>query len=483
MLRKISWLLLFLLVKFSVALPEVTPNTPQAVCLIKDGKERDSQWLAYVIGALRDGPLNNLDEKKATVEQTLSKYSADSKCPLIYFAESLYQGRLKHTQERQNALTNAIRSADKINNDFLVFKFFNFLAYNQTEEGNVIGAVSSYRMAKKYAVKLNDVISQIVTDINISDVFYKNELYNQSLFYLQQASDLSDKYYPNDQRINNVIYYNKSESFFRLNKLDSLKIYNAKLRKSKAATNKIFTYQNRTGYYLFLLNHQYKQAIGLIRAMQLNGHFDFNDRDFANLSYAYYMDGQIDSAKSVTDHLLSDPAQANHPEIKYHLYSLLAKIAEQRGHDKVASANYKLSLQQAENNMGRITRVNDISSLIKVDELENYYLQKDETYQRQRVVLILAIVFALLVALVITVFYRSVRQKRHYEMLLFSAKKQELAFINSHDVRKHLSNIMGLVDIMCADKNKDNERTKQYLFNSAQNLDKAIKNIAEKIDS
>lgn len=481
MLRRISCLLLFLSLNSSYAQP--ADAGLQTIQSTKDKTEREKQWIYYVISSLQAAQFSTLDLQKARIEIALKRYNADNKKALIYFSESIYHGRLKHTKESDFALENAIHAADQTHDDYLLFKFLNFLAYSQTEEGNVIGAVSSYRMAKQYAIKLKDIRSQIITDINISDAFYKNEFYNQSLFYLQQASALNNNYSPNDERVNNVIYYNKSENFFRLNETDSLGLYNAKLKKSAAIANKLFTYQNRTGYYLFLLNHDYKRAIDSIRAMQVNKRFDFNDRDLQNLADAYFMNGQTDSAKLITDRLLTKPSQANHPEIKYHLYNLLGKIAEQRGDYKAAAANFKLSLQQSEDNMGRITQVNDISSLIKVDELENYYLQKDEIYQRERIALILAIIFILLIVLVIATFYRTVKQKRRYEKLLFIAKKQELAFINSHEVRKHLTNVMGLVEVMCTCSNKDDQQAREYLFKSAQNLDKAIKNIAEKIDS
>ena len=485
MSRKIWFLLLCLLLTSFKVQSNVKGLASETISLIKDKNARDDQWLNFIFKTLQNTRFKALNAKKATIEAALQKYCPDSKEALTYFTENVYQARLKHPKESEIALTNAIHEADKTDDDYLVFKFLNFLAYSQTEEGDVIGAVSSYRMAKKYAIKLKDIRSEIVTDINVSDVFYKNEFYKQSLFYLEQATRLNHKYSPADQRINNVIYYNKCESFFKLNQPDSLKLYNAKLKNSPANTNKLFTYQNRTDYYLYLLNHDYTHAIGIMRAMRPDKRFDFNDRDLQNLSEAYFMNGQADSAELITDRLLTEPSLANHPEIKYHLYSLLGKIAEQRGNYKTAAINFKLSLQQSQDNMNRITQVNDISSLIKVDELENYYLQKDEIYQRERAALILAIIFALLIVLVITVFYRTVKQKRHYEKLLFTAKKQELAFINSHDVRKHLANIMGLVDVLgkCKNKEKEFDRAKQYLYNSSQNLDKAIKNIAEKIDS
>jgi hypothetical protein len=82
-------------------------------------------------------------------------------------------------------------------------------------------------------------------------------------------------------------------------------------------------------------------------------------------------------------------------------------------------------------------------------------------------------------------FYRTVKQKRHYEQLLFVAKKQELSFINSHDVRKHLTNIMGLITVIeqSDDKEQSYQEAEGYLFTAARQLDQSIRNISEKLDS
>src|SRR5258708_35359329 len=107
-------------------------------------------------------------------------------------------------------------------------------------------------MANKDAIKLNDTNLQMIIDLNISDVYYKNNFYSQSLFYLDQAQAIGARFWPDDQRVKNIIYYNKSENFFRMNLPDSLMVYNEKLKKSKANTFKLYTYKNTTDYYFYL---------------------------------------------------------------------------------------------------------------------------------------------------------------------------------------------------------------------------------------
>jgi signal transduction histidine kinase len=94
-------------------------------------------------------------------------------------------------------------------------------------------------------------------------------------------------------------------------------------------------------------------------------------------------------------------------------------------------------------------------------------------------------VVAVLAIAVIAMFYRNTKQKRHYEKLLFAAKKEELAYINSHDIRRHLTNILGIIDVVQHSEHKEKEylQAEEYLFRSAEELDRAIKNISEKLDN
>jgi hypothetical protein len=462
----------------------VKPDSLLNILKVKEKKPKEKLLVAYIRHSLMACPPGELQRTRAAINQSLQKTNIQDRAAFGYFTESMFQRRLQHIGASEDAMVKAIQSADKDNDYFLSYTLLNYQAGMQTEEGNVIGAVNSYRMANKDAIKLDDTNLQMIIDINISNVYYKNDFYYQSLFYLAQAQAMGDRFWPDDQRIKNIIYYNKCENFFRMNKPDSLLIYNQKLKTSKALTYKLYTYKNRTDCYLYMLRHDYKKAINLIHAMQKDEGYKFDDEDLQNLSDAFYDDGQLDSAKFVMTDLLFKPSESNHPEIKYHLYEVLGKIAEQQKQYRSASVYFKLSLQQTEDNLSRLTQVGNISSLIKVDAMEGYYLQKDETYEKERLWLIFAVVFAVLIILVTAMFYRTIKQKRHYEKLLFATKKEELAFINSHDVRKHLTNILGLIEVIGQSDNKEKEffQAENYLFQSAQELDRSIKDISKKLD-
>jgi len=386
--------------------------------------------------------------------------------------------------DAEAAMIKAIKHAGYNGDHYLMYSFLSHLAFIQTDEGNAIDAVTSYGLSKKEALKLKDPHLQMQLDVNMSDVYYKNNFYSQSLFYLNQAEELVNKYSPSDDHINKIIYYNKAENFFRMNKPDSLKHYHDKLMAIKGNIYKLYTYQKRTEYYLDILKYDFKRAITRIKSLQQDSLYKYIDQDQQNLADAYYNGGQPDSAITIIKELLEQPLEVNHPEIKYHLYKVLGQIAQGRGDHNLAAANFKLSLEQAEDIINRLTQVGNISSQIKIDEIEGSYLQKDEAYKKERIWLTFVVVVALFVIILIAVFYRSAKQKRHYEKLLYTTQKEELAFINSHEVRKHLSNIMGIIDVI---KNSD-DRVKEYklfedhLLASAQYMDDAIKNISAKLD-
>jgi hypothetical protein len=85
---------------------------------------------------------------------------------------------------------------------------------------------------------------------------------------------------------------------------------------------------------------------------------------------------------------------------------------------------------------------------------------------------------------VAVVSYRIIRQKRYYELLIYDANRKELAFINSHEVRRHLANILGLAYMIKESEVNDNERllAENHLLEAARELDESIRNIAQKLN-
>lgn len=484
MIKKVCFLLFCVILLTNARSSDIKTDSVLKIIRLSDQYLRERALVNYITGYFLNAGIDSLPMAATRFNDLLSKYKVENREGFDYLIQSIQQGRLLNLSEEENLLVKAIESVGKNRDHYLLYTFFNYLAYTQTLDGNVIGAVSSYRMAKKEADILKDPHMELSIDINISDVYYKYDFYSQSLYYLNRAQALKTRNDPENERVKDIIYYNKSENFFRMNRIDSLRKYHALLKRSKVKTDNLYTYVNRTEYYILLLKRDYSHAIALINKLKADSLYKFRSLDRRNLAVAYFNGDEPDSAKYLINQLLAEPDQLNHPEIKYQFYQILGKIAEQKHDRQLAVINYKAALQQVEENLHRLTQVGDISSQIKMDEAEAAYIQKSEIYKRQQLWLIFTVVVSFLIILVIAMFYRNIMQKRHYEKMLYATKKHELAFINSHEVRKHLSNILGIIDVIKNSSNKEKEylQAQDHLHKSAESLDDAIKNISDKLD-
>lgn len=486
MLRRALPLFLFIFLTLnSLALPVPLKNDSLVYTLrLTDSTIKSRKLVSYIKNYFGALPLDSFGKAKLRLHQSLLKYDAENTPAYDLYIESIFHNRLLLTDQAKADLLKAIDIAAKTPDHYLLYTFFSNLAFIQTYEGNAIEAVSSFRTAKKEAIILNDALLQVIVDINISDIYYRYNFHSQSLYYLGQARAEIAMQHLIQPRLENIITYNICENYFRMDEPDSLKKYNGKLKASINHTYKLYTYIKRTNYYIDLLNHNYREAINLINSLPHDALYKHDIIDTQNLADAYYKAGMPDSAKLIINQLLNDKAEYNHPEIKYHLYEILGEIAQKNNDIKEAAYDFDMALQQSKDNVSKLIQVGDISSRIKVDDMENAYMRQDEIYKRERLWLIFIIVVALLCIAVVTMFYRAARQKRHYEKLLFSAKKQELSFINSHEIRRHLSNILGIIETLKKSDNKHEEyqEAEDHLLYSAEKLDEAIKNISEKLE-
>jgi hypothetical protein len=228
-----------------------------------------------------------------------------------------------------------------------------------------------------------------------------------------------------------------------------------------------------------LLKHNYKEGIQTIKALLKDSLYVKGDIDEQYLANAYFNNGQSDSAASIINKLLVQPSVANLPEMKFQLYEMLGEIAQIKNDSILASFYFKQALQQSKQHVNNLTQIGNESSQMQINDVQNLYYENMLLYKKERLRLQFIIMLAILTVIVTAIFYRSSRQKRHYEKLLYAAQKHELAIMNSHEVRNHLSNILGLLDLM--DDGNEFLKTKDYLHYSAEQLDKALKNVSQKL--
>ncbi|QHS56877.1 tetratricopeptide repeat protein [Mucilaginibacter sp. 14171R-50] len=451
---------------------------------ITDPDLKEKKLVLNIRYYFNDVPVKKLETTKSELLNILQTHHVQNQEALEYFVETMYQMGIKRYKEAEKTLTKATELAHKNKAHYLLYACFTHMAFLQTIKGNTIEAISNFRLARKEALTLNDAYIQAMVDINISDIYYKNNLYSQSLLYLQEAQGIVDQKKFADNILQVMIWSNKAENYFCLGKADSVALYSKLLNNAPNTSGRLYTIHKRMAYYLALLQQNYQQAVALIRAAKDDPKFVFEAYDELNLADAYFKAGKLDSARNVALQVLAGREYQNHPEIQVRLYEILGGVALNRSDKDEAVLQYQLALGQAKKQIERLTQVGIISSQIKVDEIEGAYIRKEESFKRTRLWLVFTAISAILIIGIGTMLYRNIRQKRHYEQLFFKFKKDELAFINSHEVRRHLSNILGIVTVIENSDNKEDafHESRNHLVNAAVQLDDAIKNISAKLD-
>ena len=307
-MKKVLLLLLFFC--FAVHLKSLAvvlrTDTLVQILKLKDTNLREHKLVKYIQDNFGGIPIDSVAPDKIKVDKFFTNYYINNIEAYDLYIESIYQNRLLNSDEAQRDLSKAIEIAARSGDHYLLYTFLSHVAFIQTYNGNAIGAIASFGEAKKEAMYLKDAYLEVIIDINISDIYYRYNFYSQSLDYLRQAQELVTREQMTDPRLWNIIYYNKCENYFKMGSSDSVVKYSSLLKNSKNTTAKLYTYINRTQYFIYLLNHNYKKVIQIITALPGDKQYKFETIDKQNLADAWVNTGQPDSAKKVIDGLLAD---------------------------------------------------------------------------------------------------------------------------------------------------------------------------------
>ena len=450
-----------------------------------DANGRQKDLVLYLRYAFDDIPVKDLSQAQKEIAGLLQSYHVTNQEGLNDFINVICDLRRNNYAGAQNSLTKAIDEAQKKEDHYLLYACFTHLAFLQNDRGDEVDAISAYRAAKREATIVNDPFMQIVIDVNLSDIYYRNRMFGQAMFFLNEAQSLVDSHAIKSQRTVDAINYNMAEVYYQNHNIDYLRKYNKLLNEAKSGSPGLYTFQKRTDYYLEMLQANYPSAIKTINKLQKDSAYKFSMIDERNLADAYFGAGLLDSAKFIVERLINDPQEKGHYEVNLYYYKLLGDIENKRGNDKDAADYYKMALAHSLEQLKRSINVGSVSSQIRIDQIENSYVIRAETFKRERLWLIFIIIVAALLIIIGSLFYYSIHKKKYYEKLLFEAQKNEIAFINSHEVRRHASNIMGIMQMINQgeDKYENFIEAEKYLLSELANLDKAIRNISNKLNS
>ncbi|OOQ59909.1 hypothetical protein BC343_27510 [Mucilaginibacter pedocola] len=424
---------------------------------------------------------NAFDGKLPALTDTLAKYQIEHGEMYVSLAGALVNRRESHYNEARQLLLKGIEHATKADNLFFLYYFHLNLAYVETDTGNSLDAILHYRETRRLAGMMNKPQLQVITDIGLSDIYMHLQLYEQALKYLDEV-DAYSKSNKADTRSPAFVAVNKAEIFFKLGNKDSLDIY---LGKFNTLYKRNFDEQNaltRLKYFSLILHNRPQQAVPIIKGLLATRGEYYKNNDKFYLAQCYYRLGKLDSATNLLGAMVANP-KLETSELRINSYKLLSQILED-GDDYAAANKYnRMAAEESEASRKKMGQIVDVVSQIRIDRVEEINAARDEIYSKQRTILIFAIITACLGLVAGGLFYYSIRQKRRYEKLLYQTKTQELAFIHSHEVRRHLANILGLC-VLVDEVNPSGEELKKYYayFNeSAQEMDKALKSIEKKL--
>ncbi|MFD2872911.1 hypothetical protein ACFS5N_10565 [Mucilaginibacter ximonensis] len=429
-------------------------------------------------------PAGNLNFAKHQIDSLLSRYPTTDVEAVKLLVETMYLMELKKYIAAEKILVKSINLASQADDQYLLYTCFTQLAFIQTLQGKTTEAINSFRLARHEAIQLNDPYLQVLIDINISDIYYQNKLHSQSLHFLDEAQRLLTDERLHEPNFVMMIRVNKAENYFQMRQVDSLAEYSRQLCAMRFKSDRLYTYQQRSLYTLQLLRGQYKQALLYLAGLKKDKRYYYDVADKKNQADAFYHAGQLDSARAIGRQLIADTFQRNHPEVTLSIYEMLARIAMIKQEKDLAVQRFDAALQMAKHQLVRLAEVDTIATRLKLDDLESGYLLREEGFKRERLWLIFSVVTIGLILIAGAILYRSIRQKRHIERLLFETQKNELSYLNSHHLRRHVANILGIVDTI---KHAENHYTtyveaEPYLLCAATDLDQSIREITAKLD-
>ncbi|WP_214070582.1 hypothetical protein [Mucilaginibacter sp. dw_454] len=485
MTRKIYLILLLnlFLVRPGKATDLVGTDSLLTILQQKNGPHKERQLILsiryYFSGRLPAG----LPAAKKSLDSVLAAFPVPNAGSLGLFVETMYRMQLRQYVEAEKVLVRAISLADRADDHYLLYGCFTQLAFLQALKGNTTEAVTSFRQARNEATTLNDAYLQILVDINISDIYHRNKLYGQSLHYLDQARALMHRRELNEPDLNMMILVNKVENYFSTESVDSLAKYSRLLLDLKISSSRLYSFQQRSIYMLYLLQARYNDAVKLLAKLKKDPSYAYDLTDDQNLTNALYHSGQVDSARVVARQLIADQALQNHPEVTLPLYEMLGRIALAKSEKDLAIRRFDEALQQAKMQIIRLVEVDTIAARLRLDDMQSSYISREGGFKRERLWLIFGVVTVSLVLVVGAMLYRNNQQKRKFERLLFESKRSELSFINSHEIRRHLSNILGIIDTISQadDRHQEYLESEAHLLSAANDLDKSIREIADKL--
>ena len=431
--------------------------------------------VVYIIMAPIDSAAGNKDKLLAAV---LRSNLADKKLIALEM-KAWYAKRLMNLQQAKYYVLQALNKPNvpKIQ----LIRLLMLLAYVNTDLENYKGALESYQLVEKLLVESGNTSKLIFTYASIGDLYIKCALYKESIMALNKAFKLTNRKTGADTL--SMIYENKAIAYFYLKNLDSLQYYTHKLitSGSHSAEGAIGLHRLR---YMSLLLKKDSAAITEIKTIQNNP----LDGDKLNtnfqLAQAYEEFNQTERAKETVINMLATGDIKNLGHLGGKLYLFLGDIYQKENNFGLSSCCYQKSLGLSALNAANQLKSESIIGDLKYYEIRDKYVMTRHELDVKKSYLALSTIIALMIISLLFFLYRSIRIRKRYNEFRFAKLNEEIAMMNSHEVRKHLANILGIMTVIeiSDDRYKTYMESEHALKISAEHLDISIKHIADKLN-
>ncbi|QNK64700.1 hypothetical protein H7F33_09570 [Pedobacter sp. PAMC26386] len=432
-----------------------------------------------ITSAIRLANEENIASNKEILLSEISKSNLPEKKAFSYEIEALYAKRLLKLEKARHYIIKALDETPQEKPKFI--KLLRILAFIDTDLENHMRAMESYLIIEKHLQQVKDTSNLVINYTNIADLYIKSNLYEEAINALNTAYNLAT--HQEKEYIPNILYENKAIAYFHLKNMDSLQHYANKIINDEARSSNS-TVAHRLKYMALLLKKD-KEALNEIKVL-INDPKDA-DKLFTNLhlAEAYLVFNQIEKSKKLIFKLLSSDDLKNLGYMRNKLFNLLGDAYLKSKDFELSAQYYKKGSDQSALNTIRMMKTGSILNLLKYDEIKKKYVVAQENLEVRQNYLLLFIMVAGMIILTFIFLYRSLKIKKKYDELMFNKLNSEISFINSHEVRRYLSNILGIIMVikMSEDRNEAYSEFEDALFDSAENLDISIKSIAAKLNN
>jgi tetratricopeptide (TPR) repeat protein len=418
----------------------------------------------------------NIVTNREILLSEISKSNLKNKKEFHYEIEALYAKRLLKPEEARYYMLKALDEIPQEKPKSI--SMLTTLAVIDTDLENYIQAMENYLLIQKQLQQTHDTNKLILNYTNIASLYIKSNLFEEAIKTLDIAHELAlEQDLPH---IPNILYENKAVAYFHLKNMDSLQHYAAKIADAGSPDQLA---DHRMKYMILLLQND-KEAIREIKILADSPADTDKLYTYLHLAEAYLIFNETRKAKEVIFKLLHAPDLKNLSYLRAKLFSLLGNAYLEEKQFRLSAQYYKKGTDQSASNTLKMIKTGSILNLLKYDEITKKYVRAQEHLEVRQNYLFLFIVVAGMIIMTFIFLYRSLKIKKKYDELMFNKLSSEISFINSHEIRKYLSNILGIVMVikMSENRNETYFEFEDALFDSAENLDTSIKSIAAKLN-